>query len=86
MINHSNNYWVKKICQDHENGYVSMGRRKKRVKFGCIAETFDRSGKAMIDNGWTSTENKGIIGITPKSKSNPIHDIEISNLSGLVNL
>jgi len=61
MINHSNNYWVKKICQDHENGYVSMGRRKKRVKFGCIAETFGRSGKAMIDNGLHLLKTKGLL-------------------------
>jgi len=61
MINHSNNYWVKKICQDHENGYVSMGRRKKRGKFGCIAETFGRSGKDMIDNGLHLLKTKGLL-------------------------
>ncbi len=38
-----------------------MGRRKKRVKFGCIAETFGISGKAMIDNGLDLLKTKRLL-------------------------
>jgi len=38
-----------------------MGYRKKRVKFGCIAETFGICGKAMIDNGLHLLKTKGLL-------------------------
>ena len=76
MINHSNNYSVQKK-------FAKI--RKKRVKFGCIAETFGISGKAMIDNGLHLLKTKGLL--EKLQKANPIQFMTLKfRISGLVNL